>query len=474
MQKRLHTVEKIGGTSMSRFGEVMENVIVAGQSGPALYQRIFVVSAYSGVTNALLEDKKTSAPGVYAHFAAGRPEWKTRLEEVRALLKNLNRKFEALGLNCAEADAFVDERLDGVKDCLEDLMNLRAYGHLAPENYLPASCEMLAAIGESHSAFNSAAILRKHGVNAVCVDLARWRETEILPIEEVVRRAFENIDLAREMPIVTGYVKCEGGIMTQYSRGYSEITFSKIAAVTLAREGIIHKEFHLSTGDPVLMGVNNVEVIGNTNFDIADEMSDMNMEAIHSKASKELQLKRIPIRVKNAFDPKHPGTLITEDFVSAEPRVEMVCGREDILAIDIKDSDMVGQTGYDAQILAAISESGISYITTNTTANAITHYFPQKSGKVEQAVKRIRVIRPGATITLHEVAIVTVLGTNMKDSRFLAVATSALADAGVEILAVNQAMHRISIQFVVRREQSALAQTSLHAAFVKHAPGLSR
>ena len=57
-----HTVEKIGGTSMSRFGEVMDNVIVAGRSGSALYNRIFVVSAYSGITNILLEDKKTGEP----------------------------------------------------------------------------------------------------------------------------------------------------------------------------------------------------------------------------------------------------------------------------------------------------------------------------------------------------------------------------------------------------------------------------
>ncbi|MBR3708740.1 MAG: aspartate kinase, partial [Lentisphaeria bacterium] len=65
-----HTVEKIGGTSMSRFGEVMDNVIVAGRSGSTLYNRIFVVSAYSGITNILLEDKKTGEPGIYGHFAA--------------------------------------------------------------------------------------------------------------------------------------------------------------------------------------------------------------------------------------------------------------------------------------------------------------------------------------------------------------------------------------------------------------------
>ena len=60
-----HTIEKIGGTSMSRFGEVMNNVIIGSRKGAALYNRVFVVSAYSGITNLLLEDKKTGEPGVY-------------------------------------------------------------------------------------------------------------------------------------------------------------------------------------------------------------------------------------------------------------------------------------------------------------------------------------------------------------------------------------------------------------------------
>ena len=53
-----HTVEKIGGTSMSRFGEIMQNVIIADRTPAEMYNRVFVVSAYSGITNLLLEDKK--------------------------------------------------------------------------------------------------------------------------------------------------------------------------------------------------------------------------------------------------------------------------------------------------------------------------------------------------------------------------------------------------------------------------------
>ena len=54
-----HTVEKIGGTSMTRFGDVMKNVIIGERSGDEFYNRIFVVSAYGGITNLLLENKKT-------------------------------------------------------------------------------------------------------------------------------------------------------------------------------------------------------------------------------------------------------------------------------------------------------------------------------------------------------------------------------------------------------------------------------
>ena len=47
-----HTVEKIGGTSMSRFGEIMQNVIISDRTPAEMYNRIFVVSAYSGICTA--------------------------------------------------------------------------------------------------------------------------------------------------------------------------------------------------------------------------------------------------------------------------------------------------------------------------------------------------------------------------------------------------------------------------------------
>ena len=92
-----HTVEKIGGTSMTRFGELMENIIIGKRKATELYNRIFVVSAYGGITNLLLENKKTGAPGIYGSFAAGDNEaWQKKLEETRQEMLSINRGFENL------------------------------------------------------------------------------------------------------------------------------------------------------------------------------------------------------------------------------------------------------------------------------------------------------------------------------------------------------------------------------------------
>lgn len=462
-----HTVEKIGGTSMTRFGEIMDNVIIAKRQGKELYNRIFVVSAYGGITDLLLENKKNGEPGIYGYFAQGDDKWLEVLETTRNKMIECNRTFTELGLDQQIADDFVNERMDGVRQCLQDLIRLRSFGHFKPQEYLPASREFLSAVGEAHSAFNSVEILKQHGVNAVFADMTGWRETHSLPMEEMIARTFKTIDFSSELPIATGYVKCSEGIMNRFDRGYSEITFSKIAVITKAHEGIIHKEFHLSTGDPRLIGEDKVKTIGNTNFDIADQLSDMDMPAIHSKASKEMELTNISIRVKNAFDPEHPGTLISHSYISPEPRVEMICGRDDVVAIEVFDPEMVGESGYDYRLLHSFVKCGISYIEKNTNANTITHLIPQKSKKMDECIKMIKKDFPGAKVSVDEVAVVAVLGSNMKIAGFLSRAADALAKANINVLSLSQSMRQVNIQFIIKRQEFNDAQIALHQEFVE-------
>ncbi len=464
-----HTVEKIGGTSMTRFGELLENIFLGDRRGAELYNRIFVVSAYGGITDLLLENKKTAAPGIYGSFAAGDNRgWQEKLEATRAKMIELNRSFASIGLDQDKADAFVNERMDGARNCLLHLMQLRGFGHFNTGDYLPPTRELLSSIGEAHSAFNSTLILQKHGINAVFVDLSGWKDRETGSMEETIASHMDGLDFAKCMPIVTGYAKCAEGVMAQFDRGYSEITFSKMAVVTQAREGIIHKEFHLSTGDPKLIGLDKVRQIGHTNFDIADQLADMAMEAIHPKASKAMELNGIPIRVDNAFDPGNPGTLISSDYVSPTPRVDMICGRQDLIAIEVFDPEMVGQSGYDYKLLGALARHQVTYIAKNTNANTITHYVPEKSAELSECVAELGQMLPNARIRTAPIAIVSVLGTNMKFPGFLSRAAKALAQSNINILALDQSMRQVNMQFVLAREDFKAAIIALHREFVEN------
>ena len=139
--------------------------------------------------------------------------------------------------------------------------------------------------------------------------------------------------------------------MREFDRGYSEVTFSKIAVLLDASEAVIHKEYHLCSGDPMIIGEDKVHPICNTNFDVADQLADVGMEAIHPKASKPLETAGISIRIMNAFDPSHSGTLITKDYICPQSKTEVITGSNAVTCLEIHDTRMVGEVGFDMQIM---------------------------------------------------------------------------------------------------------------------------
>ncbi|WP_229160196.1 hypothetical protein [Bradyrhizobium brasilense] len=78
-----HSVEKIDGTSMAATGTLFDDVPIAERKGEDLYNRAFVVSAYAGMTDVLLEHKETYEPGIYARFVAddGADGWRQAMAD---------------------------------------------------------------------------------------------------------------------------------------------------------------------------------------------------------------------------------------------------------------------------------------------------------------------------------------------------------------------------------------------------------
>lgn len=464
-----HTVEKIGGTSIADTRAVLDNVLLAGREGDALFQRIFVVSAYAGITDMLLEHKKTGEPGVHALFAGSESDWAwgDALSDVSARMRRMNADIFDDEADRLVADRFVRERIEGVRSCLLDLHRLCSYGHFNLTEHLATVREMLAGLGEAHSAHNTALLLQRQGVNAMFVDLTGWRDETHPTLDERILSTVPQLELARSLPIVTGYAHCAEGVMERYGRGYSEVTFSRIAVLTRAREAIIHKEFHLSSADPGLLGPARVRKIDRTNYDVADQLSNMGMEAVHPGAAKGLRQAGIPLRIRNTFDPGDAGSEIRGDYVSSAPRAEIITGMKSVFALEFFEQDMVGVKGYDAAILGTLKRHRVRVVTKTSNANTIVHYLAGSLKAVRRVSDDLGREFPSSRITVRKVAIVTAIGSDLDLPGLTAIAVGALADSGIEVLGLHQLIRNVDILFILAEEHFERAVIALHEVLIE-------
>jgi aspartate kinase len=462
-----HTVEKIGGTSMSRSRELVDSLFVGDRCDSTLYDRIFVVSAYSGITNLLLEDKKSGEPGVYGMFVNADDNdhgWMSALSRVGQAMQQAHADVLDHPADIQASDDFVRDRIEGARSCLIDLQRLCSYGHFRLGQHMNIIRELLSGLGEAHSAFVTVQLLNREGVAARFVDLSGWRDEGVYTLEDRIVAGLRDVDLKTELPIVTGYAQCADGLMKEFDRGYSEVTFSKIAALTGAAEAIIHKEFHLSSADPKLVGADAVVKLGHTNYDVADHLSNMGMEAIHPSAAKMLRQASIPLRVTNAFEPQDPGTLI-DDQPAETPRVEMVTGLE-IHALELFEQDMVGVKGYDSTILDILKRHNLRIVSKSTNANTVTHYVDAPLKSVRRAENDLTQLYPGSRVSVRPMGIAAVIGRELEGLKVTLNGLLALDAEQIDVHGVLQGSRSVDVQFVVRRNALDASIKALHEALV--------
>ncbi|HKK37451.1 MAG TPA: aspartate kinase, partial [Paracoccaceae bacterium] len=253
--------------------------------------------------------------------------------------------------------------------------------------------------------------------------------------------------------------------MREFDRGYSEVTFARIAALTGAREAVIHKEFHLSSADPKIVGADAVRKLGRTNYDVADQLSNLGMEAIHPRAAKTLRQAGIPLRVANAFDPGDPGTLI--DAEPAEgPRAEMVTGLP-VLAFEVFEQDMVGVKGYDARILEALTRHKVRIVSKASNANSVVHYVDAPLKTVKRAARDLEQAFPSAEVKARKMALASVIGRDLRGLGCARRGLEALEAAGVDVLALQDNGRAVDVQFLVPSGSLEAAVKALHREIVE-------
>jgi aspartate kinase len=212
------------------------------------------------------------------------------------------------------------------------------------------------------------------------------------------------------------------------------------------------------------VGVENTVKIGRTSYDVADQLSNLGMEAIHPNAARILRRADVPLRVTNAFEPDDPGTLIGPDGGEAG-RVEMVTGLE-VQAFELHEPDMVGLKGYDACALDALTRHKLWIVSKHSNANTITHYLSGSLKAIKRAEMDVLKTYPNATITARSLALVSVVGSDLSTVSVLLRGLQALQDASIPVHAAQQGLRRVEVQFLVPRDRLNDSIKTLHAVFV--------
>jgi aspartate kinase len=191
------------------------------------------------------------------------------------------------------------------------------------------------------------------------------------------------------------------------------------------------------------------------------------MEAIHPSAAKSLRQADIPLRVKNAFEPDHPGTLIRSGLDAERTGVEIVTGLRGVFAFEFFEQDMVGVKGYDADILEALKRHKVWIVFKTSNANTITHFLKGSMKAIKRVSADLAEKYPQARIAIRKVAIVSAIGRDLTGARAAARTIGVLDEAGIEPVGFHDLLRKVDLQVIVEEADYEKAIVAMHRGLVE-------
>lgn len=459
-------VMKFGGTSVGSIAAI-ENVIriVRQAREDGVEQLAVVVSAMSGVTNNL----KSGILGAAAGDAEKAQQIGRSLrEQHEAVLKALGGDDDQATL--ADINALID---DYVRFC----DSVHVLGEVTPR-----ALDYTMGLGERISARQIAAVLRAAGIPAEAVDTIhvivtddRFQDAAPLmePTCERIQQVFPSVFDAGKVAVVTGFVGAtEAGICTTLGRGASDYSAAIVGACLNCDELWIWTDVDgVMSADPRVAP--DAGTIDRLSYREIGELAYYGAKVLHPKTISPVVEAKVPIWVKNTFNPSHPGTLIVPNGDAANGHFfKAVTAVHDTGLVTVEGRGMLGVPGIAARTFGAVARTGTSIllISQASSEQSICFMVPEASvktvvdaltGEFDREIHRRDIDRIAA---LAPLTIVTVVGAGMLHVRGIAAKVfAAVADAGVNVIAIAQGSSECSISFAVTADDGDAAVRAIHA-----------
>ncbi|HYF38835.1 MAG TPA: bifunctional aspartate kinase/homoserine dehydrogenase I [Gemmatimonadales bacterium] len=465
-QRRAPEVHKFGGASLADSSAIRHALQIL--EGHAETPLIVVVSAMAGVTDALITLGQETAGGNERAADALSAQLRSRHEEVAqgVLPQGSHRKrfLNRAGDLFAELEAL--------------LRKFRRSGTLAPH-----STDILVSYGERLSAQLFAAALQAAGRSGKYVDAVRVLRTDAIhghaaPDLNRSDRAGRQVLaplLARDIiPVVPGFIgAAPDGAITTLGRGGSDLTATVLARALNATRVCLWKDVPgLLTADPRVVA--DARVIHELHPREAAELAYYGAKVLHPRALIPLTGRPIPIHVRPFADPSAAGTEVSERVAPGRHPVRALSAAPGQALVTVTGNGMLGVPGIAARTFAALHAHNISVslISQASSEHSICLSVPEALSKMahESLLQEFHSEIQHGEIDGVEVspgmATIAVVGLGMHGTPGVAAAVfSALAAAGISVVAIAQGSSELNISMVVPAEAAAEAQRRIHAAF---------
>lgn len=458
---------KFGGTSVGSGARIIEVAGLVRQSVSDGHEVTVIVSAMSGVTDALIKAASTAADGDATTYRAIRDDLLVRHWQVA---REVAAPDEAAALN------------DEIRQALDNLENLCRAIHVLGE-VTPRAMDLISSMGERFTAALTAAALRAQGQPAEAV-LA----TDLIVTDNNFGSATPQMDVTRDqtrarllpllaegvVPVVTGFMAATPqGLVTTLGRGGSDYSGSLIGVALDSDEVWIWTDVDgILTADPRV--VPDAQTLPSVSFSEAADLAYYGAKVLHPKSILPAVERGIPIRIKNTFNPAHPGTLVVSRSEANGRTVKAITAIKGLSLVTVEGKGMLGVPGVAAKVFGAVAHAGVNVLMISQSSSEQSICFTVLA---ESSVKVIAALEYAFELELARrvidriaaqdgVGIVSVVGSGMKSVPGIAGKVfGALGRANINVISIAQGSSEHNMSIVLAEGDLTAAVRGIHAEF---------
>ncbi len=465
-------VMKFGGTSVGS-PEAIENATIILQKNIALgYEILVVVSAASGVTDALnlsiLQAQGLKKGNFYSTLA----EVSTRFEEIanKLLVKEIDRSEFLDILTSLLFSAHQDCKL--IQNNSRDLEQLK---------------DRVLAIGERIQIHLVSAAFVQSGLRSIPLEATEFIITDdefqnATPIQAITTKNIQ-VQLSaylkeNRIPVITGFIgSTQNGKITTLGRGGSDYTAALIASGVDADELWIWTDVDgLMTTDPLL--VTNAQLISEISYQEVYDLAFFGAKVLHPKTILPLEGKGIPVRIKNSFNVKNKGTTINLFIKNQPAKIKAVTGTKKVSILSIRKRRYEEMGQIISLVKKVLGESQLQVLGVFQNSNKDTSYLAINNLVTEDQLKifehKLGLELPGRKFPRlspqPDQTLITAVGHQIQKNRFLSTKIQlALEHAGIVIKADAYKNKLHSLSFLIAEQDHLKAIQQIHNEVLSYA-----